>query len=422
MTAPTPDPLRRFLARAADPARPRVPIRAELPARATGDGTVTLRLYDPIDSWGGPWGVSAKEVAAVLDELGEDVTELRVLINSPGGEATEGIAIMNLLRNHPARVVAIVEGVAASAASFIAVSADETLMCPNSELMIHEAWGFAFGPAEVMEDAARLLNHISSNMATIYQAKAGGTVEDWRAVQKAETWYTPEEALAAGLVDRVTGTPAGDQAGEAAAAAAQARFDLSIFTYAGRANAPAPMLPAASASGSTTRTGSDHQEGSDVVAFSPEQLTALRNKLGVAENADEATILAAVDEALTERAEAPAAPQAAIPEGTVLVDSAQLAELRADATAGRQARTQQETERREGLVAAAVREGRIPPARRDAWLAMLEADPDSEQTLAALAPGLVPLSELGHAGEPDTGVTEDDAVFAALFGTERKGA
>lgn len=204
----------------------------ELPAGPVEDGVATLRLYDPIDSWGGEWGVSAKEFVASLDKLAE-ATEIRLHINSPGGEVFEGIAILNALRNHPARVVAVVDGIAASAASFIAAGADELIMGRNSELMIHDARGICMGNAGDMREMVNLLDHLSDNIASVYAAKAGGTVADWRTAMLAETWYSAEEAVEAGLADRVEGD-----------AQPTNSFDLSNFKHAGRSDAPAPQAVA----------------------------------------------------------------------------------------------------------------------------------------------------------------------------------
>lgn len=213
---------------------PKDGIRASvLTDESAGDGVATLRLYDPIDSWGGEWGVSAKEFAASLQALPADTTEIRLHINSPGGEVYEGITMMNLLRQHSARVVAFVDGLAASAASFVAVAADETVMGENSQLMIHDAWGLCVGNAADMRDLGSRLDQISDNIASVYAKKAGGSVADWRTAMLAESWYSAEEAVAAGLADRV------DEAGKAVKNA----FDLSVFTYAGRDEAPAPSLP-----------------------------------------------------------------------------------------------------------------------------------------------------------------------------------
>lgn len=142
------------------------------------------------------------------------------------------------------------------------------------------------------------------------------------------------------------------------------------------------------------------------MAFSDEQLTTMRQKLGLAENADEATILAALDEALEERADEPtqqaAASTAQIPEGTVLVDAAMLAELRDGATAGRAARQELDDTARNSAIQAAIDDGRIPAGRREHWQAAWNADANGTRaTLEALEPGLIPLAERGHTSDGD---------------------
>lgn len=213
-------------------ARQRGP-KNEAPAVQIDGQTATIRLYDVIDSWGEWFGISAREFASTIDGLPRDVTEIRLHINSVGGEVWEGLAILNTLRSHRARVVAVVDGIAASAASFVAVGVDETVMAPNSELMIHDAWGLCVGNAADMRSMADLLDKESDNIAAIYLAKAGGDLATWRAAMATETWYTADEAVAAGLADRVDGN-------EADTTSVSDRADLSIFNYAGRANAPAP--------------------------------------------------------------------------------------------------------------------------------------------------------------------------------------
>lgn len=214
----------------------REPLKAEVNTK-TNESVATLRIFDVIDSWGGPFGVSAKEVAQALDELGPNITDLDVHLNSPGGEALEGIAILNLLRAHPAKVTVTVDGLAASAASFIAAGADETIMARNSQMMIHDAWGLVVGNAADMTSLAGVLDKLSDNIASVYAEKAGGKTEQWRAAMKAETWYTADEAVTAGIADSVLASE------EPAPANA---FDLSVFAHAGRSDAPAPFIPAAS--------------------------------------------------------------------------------------------------------------------------------------------------------------------------------
>ncbi|WP_336991040.1 head maturation protease, ClpP-related [Leucobacter sp. VD1] len=388
----------------------RTPIRAEAPT-SRSDGTVaTLRLYDPIDSWGEWWGVSAKEFTRVLDELPPETTEIRLLINSPGGEVMEGIAIMNALRAHPARVVAVVEGIAASSASFIAAAADELVMMQNTQLYIHNAWGVVIGDAADLRAVAdELENHFDRNIASIYSAKSGDPVEHWLAEMDKDRFLTAEQAVAEKLADRIEGV--GD------AEAAKAKFDLSVFARsdgrraADRADAPKP--PSSSEPGDPNRK-------ENVVAY--DDLTAgIRERLGVTDaDASDETLLAALDEALEERAETPAAPSAAIPEGAVVMDAATLEELRQNAALGAQARREQESARRDAIVAAALRDGRIAASARDNWRAQLDKD---EEGIAALLESFpknaVPVQEVGHS---DTLTSADDALYGAVYGSTEKEA
>jgi ATP-dependent protease ClpP protease subunit len=240
----TRSPLYRFWGRTppAENTERRAVVRAEV--SSTNATEATLYLYGPIDSWGGFWGVSAAEVAGALSELPSGTTDLTLRINSPGGEVFEAVAIMNLLRDHSARITARVDGLAASAASFLAVSADETIMGGNTELMIHDAWGLAIGNASDMRQYADLLDRTSNDIASVYEAKAGGGVQAWRDYMLAESWFTAQEAVDLGLADSVnTGTDAEDSADPAA----RMTFDTeTLFQHSGRATAPAPApLPTA---------------------------------------------------------------------------------------------------------------------------------------------------------------------------------
>lgn len=201
-------------------------------------GVASLHLYGVV---GGFWGeIVAADIVREIRDL--DVATLNVYINSPGGDVYDGIAIRNALRQSAAHIIVHVDGLAASAASFIACAGDEVVMGENAEIMIHDAWIIAIGNADELRVAADDLDRVSDNIAAMYAERAGGDAAAWRAVMKAETWYTAEEAVAAGLADRIDGSaePADDPA-------AAARFDLSMFAHAGRAAAPAPIPAAAMA-------------------------------------------------------------------------------------------------------------------------------------------------------------------------------
>lgn len=193
-------------------------------------GTARVDLYDEI----GFWGTSAADFNAALGAITAE--RIAVHVNSPGGDVFDGIAIMNLLRAHPAAVDVIVDGLAASAASFIAMAGDTVTVMPNAELMIHDASGLCIGNPADMTEMASLLNHVSDNIASIYAGRAGGTVADWRTAMQAETWYSAQEAVDAGLADQV-GELTG---GKKPAAASNTAWNLSFYAYTGRAEAPAP--------------------------------------------------------------------------------------------------------------------------------------------------------------------------------------
>ena len=148
-----------------------------------------------------------------------------------------------------------------------------------------------------------------------------------------------------------------------------------------------------------------------------EFLNNLRQRLGVNSEASVEDILAALDEALEERAD-DTAPTASIPEGTVLVDAGRFAELEAQAAAGAQARAQQDAERRDRLVATALTEGRISAANRAIWRERLDADEDGTTALLATLPksGAVPTEEIGYTGGEDE--SSEDSLYNTYFGKE----
>lgn len=190
----------------------------------------SVYIYDEV----GYFGVTAADFVKEVSSIGNAI-ELHV--NSPGGDVFDGIAIYNVLKNHPHGVTTYVDGLAASAASFIAMAGGQVVIERNAQMMIHEAHGLCIGNAADARELADLLDKSSDNIADIYAQKAGGIVEDWRAAMRAETWYSAQEAVDAGLADRVGSEPA---------ETAQNTWDLSIFAYSGREAAPPPVPVAAS--------------------------------------------------------------------------------------------------------------------------------------------------------------------------------
>ena len=203
-------------------------------------GPAVIDIFDEI----GFWGVAAAEFQRELNEI--TAPEITLNLNSPGGEIFEGIAIYNALRSHPAAITVRVASLAASIASVIAQAGDTIVMAPGAQMMIHEAAGMEWGNAAALRKMADLLDKQSDNIAAIYAERAGGTPEDWRARMQAESWYTAEEAVAAGLADEVD-APARQGKEPVTEPEPAARWDLSVFNYAGRTAAPAPVLNAVAA-------------------------------------------------------------------------------------------------------------------------------------------------------------------------------
>ena len=206
------------------------PLNEAPPVKVEGS-KATIRIYQNIDDWGGPWGMSATELAAELDALPAGIDTIELRINSYGGVVFEAITIMNALRSNDARIVAVVEGLAASAASFLAVSADETVMMPSSRLMLHAAWGIGIGNANDLRAYADLLDSLTIDVAEVYAAKTGEDASVWFDRLQTDKWYSAQEAVDAGLADRID-TPTTSTSADPAPAdggSEQASFDPDLY-------------------------------------------------------------------------------------------------------------------------------------------------------------------------------------------------
>ena len=163
-----------------------------------------VSIYGEIGTgWDGSAGVDAKAFKAEWDKLPENAP-INLRIHSPGGSVFDGLAIYNMVSRRRAQVTAHVDGVALSAASFIAMGAGKVIMPKTSRMMIHDAQGFSIGDSEHMRDMADLLDRESDRIADIYAGKTGKTREKMRALMKATTWMDGEEAVKNGFADEVT--------------------------------------------------------------------------------------------------------------------------------------------------------------------------------------------------------------------------
>lgn len=168
---------------------------------AKGD-EAEIYIYDVIgeDFWTGG-GVTAAKFLKAVEASNASTIHLR--INSPGGDVFEARAIVSAMQRSNTRFVAHVDALAASAASVIAVAADEVVMAPGSLLMIHNAWTLAMGDKGAMLDTAALLEKIDGTIVDQYAAKTGIAKADIAAMMGAETWITAEDAVAQGFADSI---------------------------------------------------------------------------------------------------------------------------------------------------------------------------------------------------------------------------
>jgi len=163
--------------------------------RATAEGA-ELSIHDEI----GAYGVSAKDFINDLGKLPGDAA-LTLRLNSPGGSVFDAVAIYNALKRHAGPITVSIDGIAASAASYIAMAGDSVVMPENAFLMIHDPSGLVMGTAADMRAMAEALDKIAGALIKGYAAKSGKPEDEVAALMAAETWFTAADAVEAGFAD-----------------------------------------------------------------------------------------------------------------------------------------------------------------------------------------------------------------------------
>lgn len=175
--------------------------------RFNGDGyridaddtdSATIYVYDAISAWG---GVDPEDFARDLATVTANTIHLR--INSPGGDVFDARAMITAVRQHSARVVAHIDGIAASAATGLALAADEVEISSGGFFMIHNAWSIGVGDAGEMRALADVLDKVNDSLVSDYTRKTQNSDEQIREWMNAETWFSAEEAIEHGFVDRM---------------------------------------------------------------------------------------------------------------------------------------------------------------------------------------------------------------------------
>jgi len=201
------------------------------PKAETNGDEATLYVYDAIGAW---FGIAAADFVQALADIKAKTIHLR--IDSPGGSVFEAEAMQTALQQHPSNVVVHIDGLAASAATTLALGGNEIEISDGGVFMIHNAWNIAIGNKDDMREAAAFLEKIDTNIAADYQRKTGASPEQIKEWMDAETYFSAAEALEHGFVDRIY-TPDGaeegnDEDSQAKAKAAQARADADMQALA----------------------------------------------------------------------------------------------------------------------------------------------------------------------------------------------
>lgn len=191
----------------------RRPVNAHFDIQALSDDVTVIDVYDVI----GDWALNARTFREALRAVKTSTIQLR--INSPGGSVFDAVAMYNDLIAHPARVEVQIVGLAASAASILAMAGNSIEIADNAFIMIHNSWSYVVGDRREMASAARTLERVDNAMRKTYAARSGLAVEEIGDMMDAETWLDAGDAVAMGFADTTTDTTAD----------AQAAFDLSVY-------------------------------------------------------------------------------------------------------------------------------------------------------------------------------------------------
>ena len=165
--------------------------------QAKADQSADISIFDEI----GFFGVNAKQFIGDLKAI--DAKTIKLAINSPGGSVFDALAMYNALRQHPANVEVTVLGVAASAASLVAMAGDTIVMPENAFMMIHNPLNFAYGNADELREMADVLDKIGASLVATYANRTGLPEDEIKALLDAETWLNAEEAVLKGFADEL---------------------------------------------------------------------------------------------------------------------------------------------------------------------------------------------------------------------------
>lgn len=195
----------------------------------SGDGNAKVYVYDVIDQW---WGASAEAFVEALQ--GADGRNVDLHINSPGGDVFEARAMIASMVSYPGEITAYIDGLAASAATPLAMAANQVRMTDGGLFMIHNSWTMSWGDKGELRATADLLEKVDGELANGYARQTGKALDQVKTWMDATTWFTAAEAKDNGFVDEVM------PATKREASASASRWNLSAYANAPKLTAPPP--------------------------------------------------------------------------------------------------------------------------------------------------------------------------------------
>ncbi len=196
-------------------------------AAAEDEGDRTIGIYDVIgEDWWTGGGFTAKRMSAALRSLGKG--PVTVAINSPGGDMFEGLAMYSMLREHPGEVTVKVMGIAASAASIIAMAGDQVQIARAGFLMIHNCWLLAAGNRHELREIADQLEPFDQAMADVYAARTGEDVKAMQKLMDRESYIGGSAAVSQGFADSLLDSDEIGKAGDTKNASAVRRMEAAL--------------------------------------------------------------------------------------------------------------------------------------------------------------------------------------------------
>ena len=344
------------------------------------ENTAEIAIFDQIGAGMNGDGVTADNFKATLDDM-KSAETIKIKINSLGGNVFDGLAIYNLLAEHRDKIDVEVYGVAASAASMVALAGRSLKMRAGAQLMIHNPWAMTVGDFTVHDSASEWLQKMAGEVAKIYASSSNLSEEEAREAMTKTTWYTAEEAVEAGFAQEISEGKAQMGGGDPELLKLYANVPKPFMTAALATNKPDSVKKKQPLTAPAHSDGKNQQQGAKM------DFTEIKNFISQANAEEKAQLRELIGENTAKMAELE--DQNKILKETQQETSQLLKQLQAE----------RHNEQKNTVLASALEEGRILPADREKWEKRFDEHPDFTMQVIEDLPKQIDTKEHGHAKE-----------------------